>query len=199
MYHTAMMYNSSCRLTFPGIFIFYQMLSAVVHIAVYLTSFVFFKSLMCGSRNLLESLLPGNETPMCVITGNMQTTQVKHTAIYMSCSCNMDIHQPPGSSLVDFSPLNGLLCSLLAIQVSILEGVGLLQVHTHRDSGCRNSPAHYTSHNMFQAGGICNILDSTRLCSKEYSSIILFLCTSSDSSCGYRTLHGHTYTLEILF
>ena len=75
---------SSCRLSFPGVFLFYQMLSLLLNMAVFLTSFVFFKSLMCGSRNLLESLLPGNETPMCVITGNVQKPQAKHIAVTLS-------------------------------------------------------------------------------------------------------------------
>ena len=142
---------SSCRLSFPGI------------LAVFLTSFVFLK---CGSRNLLESLLPGNETPMCVIKGNVQENSETSIifSVCMSCCCIMDIHQPPGSSLVDFPPLNGLL-----LQSSGHSSIntGLLQRHTHCDGSCRNSLVHYTSHNILQGGGICNIFESTGLCAKE--------------------------------
>ena len=68
--------HSSCfftfRFSFPGIFIFYQMLSSMVYFIVYLINYVDFKALLCGSRNLLESLMPGNETPMCIISGTYQ-------------------------------------------------------------------------------------------------------------------------------
>ena len=59
----------SFRFTFPGIFVFYQMLSSLLYGAVFLLTYVDFKNLMCESRNLIESLMPGNETPLCIISG----------------------------------------------------------------------------------------------------------------------------------
>jgi hypothetical protein len=53
---------------FPGIFIFYQMLSSLVYIAIFLLNYVDFKGLFCQSRDLVESLMPGNETPFCIIS-----------------------------------------------------------------------------------------------------------------------------------
>jgi hypothetical protein len=53
---------------FPGIFIFYQMLSSLVFVATFLLNYVDTKGLLCGSRSLVESIMPGNETPLCIIT-----------------------------------------------------------------------------------------------------------------------------------
>ena len=45
------------------------MLSSFVGGFLYLLTYMDFKNLMCGSRNLIESLMQGNETPMCIISG----------------------------------------------------------------------------------------------------------------------------------
>ena len=55
------------------------MLSSLLYGAVTLLTYVDFKNLMCGSRNLIESLMQGNETPLCVITGiYMYTICIAH-------------------------------------------------------------------------------------------------------------------------
>ena len=63
------MADSSLRFTFPGIFIFYQMLSLFVASILHLLTYVDIKNMMCESRNLIESLMQGNETPLCIISG----------------------------------------------------------------------------------------------------------------------------------
>ena len=65
------MTDSSFRFTFPGIFIFYQMLSLLVGSIAFMLIFVDIKNLMCGSRNLIESLMQGKETPLCIISGTL--------------------------------------------------------------------------------------------------------------------------------
>ena len=52
------------------------MLSTLLYFAMIILSYVDIKNLMCGSRNLIESLMQGNETPFCIITG-----------IYMYTAC----------------------------------------------------------------------------------------------------------------
>ena len=59
----------SFRFTFPGVFIFYQMLSSLVYGVVFLLNYIDFTALLCRSRNLVESLMPGNETPLCILSG----------------------------------------------------------------------------------------------------------------------------------
>ena len=72
------------RFQFPGIFIFYQMLSSLVYIAIFLLNYVDFKGLFCESRDLVESLMPGNETPFCIITGIILCSQSRHRHITMT-------------------------------------------------------------------------------------------------------------------
>ena len=47
------------------------MLSSLVYSIVFVINFVDFKALFCGSRDLVESFVPGNETPWCTITGTI--------------------------------------------------------------------------------------------------------------------------------
>ena len=75
------------------------MLSSMVYVIVYLIDFVDFKALLCGSRDLLESLMPGNETPLCIISGTyIHYPYIKlyylNTAVvigYMGCYVNTHI------------------------------------------------------------------------------------------------------------
>ena len=67
--NTTFTFLNDCRFKFPGIFIFYQMLSSLVYAVVFVMSYVDFKSLFCRSMDLIENLMPGNETPMCTISG----------------------------------------------------------------------------------------------------------------------------------
>ena len=167
------------RFTFPGIFIFYQMLSSLVYIAIFLLNYVDFKRLMCDSRSLVVSLMPGNETPFCIISGNIIHTVRKILMLprHLVClnplygveislsSCIVYLHQPPGGPLVDIPPLHDLLCRVLPIQVPILEKLWLPQVHTHSDGHCSPNAPHRISRRVPQSGWLCPLhLHSAHVC-----------------------------------
>ena len=127
-----------------------------------------------------------------------------HTSINIYCasidSFSLDLHQPSGSTLVDIPSLYGVLCHLLAIQIPLPEGIGLLQIHSLCDGSSSTYTANYLCNYMLQCGWICAIFfNSTYLCGKKHSSSFLLSCTPTPCCCGYRTIFANTYILEILF
>ena len=62
------------------------MLSSLAYIAIFLLNYVDFKGLFCQSRDLVESLMPGNETPFCIISGT--TATATHTVqVFVKLGC----------------------------------------------------------------------------------------------------------------
>ena len=112
----------------------------------------------------------------------------------------MDLCQPPGRSVVDILPLHGVLYSLLAIQVPLLETIRLLKIFSSGDGVCRDSTAYYSCHYMSQSGRLYIILSgSTRLCGEKCTSSFLFSHSSTDCCSGIGTVSTNTHIMEVLF
>ena len=131
---------------------------------------------------------------------NISCTHQVNTYCASIASFSLDLHQPSGSALVDIPSLYGVLWHLLAIQIPVLEAIGLLQIHSLCDGSSSTYTADYRCNYMLQCGWICAIFfDCAYLCGKERSSSFLLSCTPTPCCCGYRTISTNTYILEILF
>ena len=164
----------------------------------------------------METLLPGNETPFCIILGHYSNSHCTMYILYIHIvfahiivavygnmsihSCIMDLCQPPGSPLVDIPPLHDLLCHLLAIQVPPVQAVSLFQVHTHSNGPCRCHSALYISHHMPQSGWICAIFfHSSNMCGQKPTCSVLLSCSTTHFNSGCWSLPAQPHILEVLF
>ena len=117
-----------------------------------------------------------------------------------SLSCSMDLHQLPGSSLVDIPPLHDLLCRILALQVPLLAAIGLPQVHPSCDGPHGTRPPHCTSHYMPQIGRIRALYPhSAHVCGEKLPGSFLFPRPATYICSGRWTLPPHSHPLEVLF